>query len=1315
MSHSPDNKKSSATDSFDAVALSIASPEDILTWSRGEVTKPETVNYRTQRAEPDGLFCERIFGPTKNFQCFCGKYKGVRYAGVICEKCGVEVTRSIVRRERMGHINLAVPVTHIWFLRSSPSRIGLLLDLPIKTLEQIVYFAAYIVINVNEEMKEQADNELTASMDQRKKQIKSEYDTAKKQLQESSASRDQMDALDAEFANKMDSIKANHKEALDDLKKLHVGGVLSELKFREMNMKFGHVFRAGTGAESLKEIIANMNLPQMVEELQEARKTSSGQKLKKIMKRIKLVSSLDKAGIKPEWMVLNRLQIIPPDLRPMVQLDGGRFAASDLNDLYRRVINRNNRLKKLMSIGAPEVICRNEKRMLQEAVDTLLNNSARAGKTLFTAGDRRKLRSLSDMLKGKQGRFRQNLLGKRVDYSGRSVIVVGPHLKLSQCGLPKGMAMKLFKPFVIGRVIRDELAHNVKGAERLVQEGGKEVWDILEDVIRDRRVLLNRAPTLHRLGIQAFQPQLIEGLAIQLHPLVCAAFNADFDGDQMAVHVPLSDKAQKEAKELMAANTNLIKPSAGEPVINPSQDMVLGCYFLTRAHRGKKGEGMVFANPDDAILAHEHDIIDLQAYIKVRMKNAEGETEMVETSVGRLIFNTIIPEELPFFNETMKKKVLSNLVADSIRLAGDLKTVKLADDLKDMGFKYATKSGVSIALSDMVVPPERDEIIEAAGEKVRLINNNFWKGLVTAEERYNHAIKVWAEAKNDVSTVMINTFLKLEENDISYVIDSGARGNWGQVTQLSGMKGLVANPSGRTIELPIQSNLKDGFSVLEYFIATHGGRKGKSDTALKTAEAGYLTRRLVDAVQDLLVREEDCGSDQVHMITRVDSERIGEKFESRIFGRMLAADLMHGKEVIGKRNEEIGAVMIKEISEKNVSEMPVRSLMTCKTRRGVCRKCYGWDLGNNSMVEQGTPVGIIAAQSIGEPGTQLTMRTFHMGGVAEGADITQGLTRVEELFEARSPRTPAILSDISGNAKVSRSGNRTVVHIMETEKGENTYLIPTGYEVMLKKGDDVKERTVIAKATTDKSTIKAKIAGKVSSVENGIVKVKHAELQERTYEFGPRESLLIKNTDTVKMGQPINLGHYDLQDLLAKQGSYAVENYIVQEVQGIYASQGQTINDKHLEIIVRKMFSKVRIIDAGDTSFLSGETADYGDVNFENEQIAVKGGIQATYEQLLLGITRAALATDSWLAGASFQETIRVLVEACTTRKVDALQGLKENVIIGRLIPTGQVYRDRFVGGEYDENGERSQGLSVDEQEKAASKRQAIEDGEVVE
>ncbi|MFA7681831.1 MAG: hypothetical protein WCX61_02255, partial [Candidatus Peribacteraceae bacterium] len=737
----PPRATASATDSFDAIALSIASPEDVLAWSRGEVTKPETVNYRTQRAEPDGLFCERIFGPTKNFQCFCGKYKGVRYSGVVCEKCGVEVTRSIVRRERMGHINLAVPVTHIWFLRSSPSRIGLLLDLPIKTLEQIVYFAAYIVISVDEDAKLEAEKEINASMETRRGQLKREYEDAKKQLGESKATREQLDALDKEFADKTDMLKSNHHEAIDDLKNLHVSAVLSELKFREMNMKFGHVFRAGTGAESLEEIIANLNLSGTIDQLQKDRTQSSGQKLKKIMKRIKLVSSLEKANIKPQWMILRRLQVIPPDLRPMVQLDGGRFAASDLNDLYRRVINRNNRLKKLMSIGAPEVICRNEKRMLQEAVDTLLNNSARAGKTLFTAGDRRKLRSLSDMLKGKQGRFRQNLLGKRVDYSGRSVIVVGPSLKLGQCGIPKEMAMKLFKPFVIGHLIRDELAHNVKGAERLVQEGGKEVWDILENVIKDKYILLNRAPTLHRLGIQAFKPKLVEGLAIQVHPLVCAAFNADFDGDQMAVHVPLSQKAQEEAATLMAATTNVLKPSAGDPVINPSQDMVLGCYFLTKVLEKKKGEGMIFSSPEEAFLAEEQGCVNLQAKIKVRLADAEGNTEIIETSVGRLHFNEIVPKDLGFVNETMTKGVLSNLIRRTLDSVGRQETVDFADRIKDIGFKYATVSGISISSSDIEVPAERGALLEDANEQVRIINNYYWKGLITADERYSHAIR----------------------------------------------------------------------------------------------------------------------------------------------------------------------------------------------------------------------------------------------------------------------------------------------------------------------------------------------------------------------------------------------------------------------------------------------------------------------------------------------------------------------------------------------------------------------------------------------
>jgi len=1294
----PAPKISAATDSFDAVALSVASPEDILAWSRGEVTKPETVNYRTQRAEPDGLFCERIFGPTKNFQCFCGKYKGVRYSGVVCEKCGVEVTRSIVRRERMGHINLAVPVTHIWFLRSSPSRIGLLLDLPIKTLEQIVYFAAYIVIAVEEEQKKETEKELDVSMEQRKKQVKSEYDQAKKALSESKATRAQLDALDKEFADKLETLKLNHREALDDLKNLHVGAVLSELKFREVNMKFGHVFRAGTGAESLKEIVGNINLDTLYDELAKERTQASGQRLKKLMKRMKLVMSLKKASMKPEWMILMRLQVIPPDLRPMVQLDGGRFAASDLNDLYRRVINRNNRLKKLMSIGAPEVICRNEKRMLQEAVDTLLNNSARAGKTLFTAGDRRKLRSLSDMLKGKQGRFRQNLLGKRVDYSGRSVIVVGPELKLHQCGLPKEMAMKLFKPFVIGRLIRDELAHNVKGAERLVQDGGKEVWDILEEVIQGKYVLLNRAPTLHRLGIQAFRPKLVEGLAIRLHPLVCAAFNADFDGDQMAVHVPLSDKAQHEAATLMAAHVNLLKPSAGEPIINPAQDMVLGCYYLTQVHAGKKGEGMIFSSPEEAFLAYGQGIVDLQAKIKVRTSLNGEAPKLIETSVGRIRFQEIVPPALGLVNKTMRKKDLSGILARALDTVGQEETVQFADRIKDIGFEYATLSGISIGAQDMRIPDDRDELLREANKRVRMINDYYWKGLVTEDERYNHAITIWSKTKNEISAKMTEGFLAIEENDITYVIDSGARGNWGQVAQLAGMKGLVANPSGRTIELPIQSNLKDGFSVLEYFIATHGGRKGKSDTALKTAEAGYLTRRLVDAVQDILIIDEDCGTEAFHTISRKESEEVGEKFESRLFGRTLAKDLVANGETLSRRNDEIDAALLQKIQQHKVQEVAVRSIMTCATLRGICQKCYGRDLGDNATVKIGTPVGIIAAQSIGEPGTQLTMRTFHMGGVAEGSDITQGLTRVEELFEARSPRTPAVLADISGQVKVKHQGGKTQVHVFAQELGEDTYRIPAGHEIAVKKGQDVKERTVLARSVMDRSTVKATVTGKVTHAEHGIVRVRHGEIQERTYEFGGRESLCVRTGDMIKVGDPLNIGHFNLHELLEKKGPYAVQKYIVQEVQKIYASQGQTINDKHLEIIVKKMFSKVRIIDAGESDLLPGDTVDISVVEAENRRIDKehKGkGRHVTYECLLLGITRAALATDSWLAGASFQETIRVLVEAATTRRVDNLQDLKANVIIGRLIPTGEVYRQRYLS----EKAEKA-----DKAEKAAEK-----------
>ena len=1293
MPPSPHAPKKS--DTFDAVMLSVASPEDVLSWSRGEVTKPETVNYRTQRAEPDGLFCERIFGPTKNFQCFCGKYKGIRYSGVVCEKCSVEVTRSIVRRERMGHINLAVPIAHIWFLRSSPSRLGLLLDLPIKTLEQIVYFAAYIIISVDTEQKKRMETELTTEYDQRRKQLKRDHENTLKELKGRENSEEQRGALDKETAEKMESLKQNHKRAADDLSHLYVGGVLSELKFREVNMKFGHIFRAGTGAESLREISANINLEELFVTLEKDRTQASGQKLKKIMKRLKLVSALTRAGIKAEWMMMARLPIIPPDLRPMVQLDGGRFAASDLNDLYRRVINRNNRLKKLMSIGAPEVICRNEKRMLQEAVDTLLNNSARAGKTLFTAGDRRKLRSLSDMLKGKQGRFRQNLLGKRVDYSGRSVIVVGPELKLSQCGLPKEMAMKLFKPFVIGKIIKRELAHNVKAAERLILDGKKEVWDILEEVIQNKHVLLNRAPTLHRLGIQAFQPMLIEGKAIQLHPLVCAAFNADFDGDQMAVHVPLSDPAQEEARLLMAANKNLLKPSAGDPIITPTQDMVLGCYFLTnmRAKKKEEGDTPAFSSGEEVLLAEQQGIIHLQDPIRVRLGE---DMTLTETTAGRIRFNETVPKELGFVNVPLTKNVLSDLIARSLEHSGPERTVEFADAVKNLGFEFATRSGLSISAEDILVPPEKAEKLEEANVQVDKINTQYWKGWITADERYRHAIRTWSAVKSDLTTRMVQMYQGKDENDISYMIQSGARGNWGQVAQLAAMKGLVANPSGKTIELPIQSNLKEGFSVLEFFIATHGGRKGKSDTALKTAEAGYLTRRLVDAVQDTLITEEDCGSTDEHTISREESAAIGEKFEKRVFGRTLARDVVVGGEVLAKRNEDVDAAVIEKLKAKGVQEVKLRSVITCGTEKGLCIKCYGRDLSNNKSVQLGTPVGIIAAQSIGEPGTQLTMRTFHMGGVAEGGDITQGLTRVEELFEARPPKTPATLSDISGTLKVSHRQGKATIEVRGNAGSTDEYSLPPGFEPTVKEGQEVKERQAIAKSVRDKSVVRATVKGVIHKVAPTLITLKHTETQERTYELGSHESLLVKNGQSIEAGQPLNAGHFNLQELLAKKGMYAVLKYIVSEVQHIYASQGQTINDKHIEIIARKMFSKLRILDAGDTPLLVGETVDISTYRKENRLAREGGKKEAIGERLLLGLTRVSLATDSWLAGASFQETIRVLVEAATTKKIDPLEGLKENVIIGRLIPAGATYRRLFTKEGQDEASAKAEEEDAD-------------------
>jgi DNA-directed RNA polymerase subunit beta' len=1287
---SKNSKSQKRHEEFDAITLGVASPEEILSWSHGEVTKPETINYRTQKPERDGLFCERIFGPTKNWECYCGKYKRIRYKGVVCEKCGVEVTRSIVRRERMGHISLAVPVTHIWFLRSTPSRIGLLLDLPIKAIEQVIYFAAYIVISVDHAGKKDVLEQLEKEYQNYKKQIQEEFKSkentfkAKKRDKSKANEGDTTDKepvedllkIEDSYAQKIEELDQQHSQAKQELESLDVGKVMGELDYRELSMKFGQIFRAGTGAESIRQILELIDLDAYIKKLYVEYTQSTGQRQKKLNKRIRFASALKKAEIKPEWMVITQLPIIPPDLRPMVQLDGGRFAASDLNDLYRRVINRNNRLKRLMAIGAPEVICRNEKRMLQEAVDVLFNNQPRGGKSAFMAGDKRKLRSLSDMLKGKQGRFRQNLLGKRVDYSGRSVIVVGPELKLSQCGLPKEMALKLFKPFVIGQLIRNEFAHNVKGAERLIESGKKEVWDILEQETKNRLVLLNRAPTLHRLGIQAFQPVLIEGKAIQLHPLVCAAFNADFDGDQMAVHLPLSEAAQKESRELMLSSRNLLKPSAGEPIITPSQDMVLGLYFLTKTIKGKPGEGMIFGNISEAVNAYRMQYVDLHSIIKARIDGA-----IIETTVGRMIFNSFMPKELGYINSPIGKNALHKLLTDCLEKVGPEATSKMADDCKRIGFKFATRSGLSISVADMISPPDREAKVAEADEKVKKINNQYWKGWITEDERYMHAIRTWSALKNEITGLMITEFEKYPENHLYYMIDSGARGNWGQVTQLCGMKGLVANPSGKTIELPIKSNLKGGFSILEYFIATHGGRKGKSDTALKTAEAGYLTRRLVDAVQDVVIKEPDCGSKHHHLITRKESELIGEKFEKRIYGRTLTEEVVNPKtgEVIAEVGQEVDNQIISLLAQLKIDEVKVRGIMTCDTENGICQKCYGRDLGTNHTVDLGTAVGIIAAQSIGEPGTQLTMRTFHMGGVAEGSDITQGLTRVEELFEARPPRNSAILSEIDGIVSIKHKNESVELVVMGQDLGQDEYDIPNRYEIVVKKGDTVRAKQILARSKTDKTTIKAKTDGKVSVSEKNKIAIKHGERQVKTYMFDHREHLSVANKQLIGKGTPLNRGHLNLQDLMQLTDAYTVQRYIMTEVQHIYASQGQTINDKHIEIIVKQMFSKVRIVNPGDSDYLAGETTSAAKFELTNSGLHKSKKEEMTGERLLMGISRVAIMTDSWLSAASFQETIRVLVEASTTKMVDKLKGLKENVIIGKLIPAGQVYRNQLT------------------------------------
>ncbi|WP_091866457.1 DNA-directed RNA polymerase subunit beta' [Butyrivibrio sp. INlla16] len=1155
---------------FDAIKIGLASPEKIREWSHGEVLKPETINYRTLKPERDGLFCEKIFGPTKDWECHCGKYKKIRYRGVICDRCGVEVTKSSVRRERMGHIELAAPVSHIWYFKGIPSRMGLILDLSPRVLEKVLYFASYIVLDAGETNLE-------------------------------------------------------YKQ------------VLSEKEYQDAREEWGGKFRAGIGAEAVKELLMSIDLEAEYQELKEGLDTSSGQKKQRIIKRLEVVESFRESGNDPSWMILDCIPVIPPDLRPMVQLDGGRFATSDLNDLYRRIINRNNRLKRLLDLGAPDIIVRNEKRMLQEAVDALIDNGRR-GRPVTGPGNRA-LKSLSDMLKGKGGRFRQNLLGKRVDYSGRSVIVVGPELKIYQCGLPKEMAIELFKPFVMKELVSRGISQNIKNAKKLVERLDEQVWDVLEDVIKEHPVMLNRAPTLHRLGIQAFEPILVEGKAIKLHPLVCTPFNADFDGDQMAVHLPLSVEAQAESRFLMLAPNNLLKPSDGGPVNVPTQDMVLGIYYLTQEREGAKGEGKFFKSIDEAILAYENDYITLQSKITIRVsrKNENGEEEsgLVESTLGRFLFNEFIPQDLGFVDRSVPenkykleidfmvgKKQLKKIVTNMINTHGTFATAEVLDKIKSTGYHYSTRAAMTVSIADMTVPPQKQEMLDKAQAVVDEIATNYRRGLMTDEERYRLVVETWMETDKQLTDVLLKGLDKY--NNIHMMADSGARGSDQQIKQLAGMRGLMADTTGRTIELPIKSNFREGLDVLEYFMSAHGARKGLSDTALRTADSGYLTRRMVDVSQELIIRELDCseGKATIPGITVKefkDGKAMIEPLEDRITGRYTCEDIKDKDgNIIVKKNHIITPGRAKRILSEGVNsngdpvtKVKIRTILTCRSHIGICAKCYGANMATGEPVQVGETVGIIAAQSIGEPGTQLTMRTFHTGGVA-GGDITQGLPRVEELFEARKPKGLAIISELDGTATIKDTKKKREVIITNNETGESkAYLIPYG------------------------SRIK------------------------------------VMDNEQVEAGDELTEGSVNPHDLLKIKGIRAVQDYLLREVQRVYRLQGVDICDKHIEVIVRQMLKKVRIEESGDTNFLPGTLVDVLDFEDDNERLISEGKKPAEGKQVILGITKAALATNSFLSAASFQETTKVLTDAAIKGKVDPLIGLKENVIIGKLIPAG--------------------------------------------
>ena len=1163
-----------------------------MSWSHGEVIKPETINYRTQKPEKDGLFDERIFGPEKDYECACGKYKRIRYKGVVCDRCGVEVTKSSVRRERMGHIKLYTPVSHIWFLRGVPSRMGLVLDKSSQQLEKVVYFSSYIITKVNEQARESI---MEAIEDEYKSKVKKEKTEAAK--------------------NELKQAREKAKEELLEIKEMRI---LSEVVYHSLSMKYGEVFEAGTGAEVVKELFMKVDLKSETEKIAQEAKDAPPAMKKKVLRRLKLFQGMLKAGVRPEWMFLDVLPVLPPDLRPMVQLDGGRYASSDLNDLYRRVINRNNRLKYLQEIKAPPVIVRNEKRMLQEAVDALIDNEMRKGvTTTATTGGKRLLKSLAAMLAGKQGRFRQNLLGKRVDYSGRSVIAVGPELNFSQCGLPKTLALEMFKPFVIKRILDKELAYNIRGAARLVEEKTPEVWAILEEIIKDKVVLLNRAPTLHRLGIQAFRPLLTEGETIKLHPLVCEAFNADFDGDQMAVYLPLSDEAQKEAREVMLSSLNLLRPATGMPVIGPFRDIALGCFFLTRLSITQDVKDpkniKVYSSSSEATTALEYGYLKLNDLIKVPHPKS-GKVELLETTVGRLILNEIFPTDYPYINKLIDNKVLKGIVREIIEKYPNEEAVVIIDKIKVLGFEHCTLSGVSWGMDDLIVPVEKKQLINEAEEEVKKIDSHFEKGLLSADEKTSQKILIWQTVKTKLEALLKTTLPK--EGPVMSIITAGARATWAQPVQMAGMKGLVNNPSGDIIELPVKSSFTEGFNVLEYFISTHGARKGTADTALRTSSAGYLTRRLVDVAHDVIITKEDCGDKAGLIVYRKDAAAIEQNFVMKIVGRTAMETVEHGKLTFVKKNEIINWQAAKAIAEEiGIERITVASPLTCKSSTGVCQKCYGWDMGRNALIKLGEAVGIVAAQAIGEPGTQLTLRTHHLGGIVGAGDITQGLPRIEEIFECRAPKGEATMSLTEGKV-IGIDEERRVVQVQPSKKSGSKkevmeYKIPGRIAIMVEKGQEVQEN------------------------------------------------------------QPLCEGSLDLKKLYKTSGVEATQRYILQEVQKIYSSQGVDINDKHIEIIIQKMFSRIRIKEEGDSDRIKGEVVESAIFSEEIEKMKEEKKTPPSGTQILLGISEVALNSESFLSAASFQQTSRVLIKAALEGKEDKLRGLKENVIIGKLIPVG--------------------------------------------